>query len=316
MVDSDGSVWASSASGLARWKQGVVTTLTRKNGLPCDEMVSAARDRHDTLWLYARCGLLAVDAAELERWSRHPDTAIRYRLFDVVDGAMPSASSFQPNVSVSPDGRLWFANDAVVQTVDPEALRPNGVAPPVLVEALRADRRDYSIAGLVNLPARSRDVEIAYTALSFAVPEKVRFRYRLEGRDHAWSDAGTRRQAFYSDLPPGQYRFHVTAANNDGVWNEQGAKLTFVIAPAYYQTAWFRAMVLVAGLSMLWALHRIRLRRLAHEFDGRLQERVAERTRIARELHDTLLQTFQGLMLRFLGRRHTPAGSVCSARAG
>jgi signal transduction histidine kinase len=156
-----------------------------------------------------------------------------------------------------------------------------------------------TIAGLVNLPARSRDVEIAYTALSFAVPEKVRFRYRLEGRDQVWSGAGTRRRAFYSDLPPGQYRFQVTAANNDGVWNEQGAMLTFVIAPAYYQTAWFRAMVLVAGLSILWALHRIRLRRLAHEFDGRLQERVAERTRIARELHDTLLQSFQGLMLRF-----------------
>src|SRR4029077_9540502 len=160
----------------------------------------AVRDRHDTLWLYARCGLLAVDAPEVERWSSHPDSAIRYRLFDVVDGAMPSASSFQPNVSVSPDGRLWFANDAVVQTVNPEALRPNGVAPPVLVEALRADRRDYAIAGLVNLPARSRDIEISYTALSFAVPEKVRYRYRLDGRDDTWQEAETRRQAFYTDL--------------------------------------------------------------------------------------------------------------------
>src|SRR5262249_48302081 len=142
---------------------------------------------------------------------------------------------------------------------------------------------------------------VAYTALSFAVPEKVRFRYRLEGRDQAWIDAGTRRQAFYSDLPPGQYRFQVTAANNDGAWNEQGAMLTFAIAPAYYQTTWFRALILVGVLSTLWALYRIRLRRLAHEFDGRLQERVAERTRIARELHDTLLQSVQGLMLRLQG---------------
>ena len=301
MVDSDGSVWASSASGLARWKQGVVTTLTRKNGLPCDEMVSAARDRHDTLWLYARCGLLAVDAAELERWSRHPDTAIRYRLFDVVDGAMPSASSFQPNVSVSPDGRLWFANDAVVQTVDPEALRPNAVAPPVLVEALRADRRDYAIAGLVNLPARSRDIEISYTALSFAVPEKVRFRYRLEGRDQVWSDAGTRRQAFYNDLPPGTYRFRVIAANNDGVWNEAGRdRWLSSIAPAYYQTTWFRAWSLWSPgcRSLVGAVSAAAFGRLAHDFNRRLEERVAERTRIARELHDTLLQSFQGLMLR------------------
>jgi signal transduction histidine kinase/streptogramin lyase len=303
MVDSDKSVWASSASGLAHWKQGVVTTLTTKNGLPCDEIVSAARDRHDTLWLYARCGLLAVDAAELERWWGHPDTAIRYRLFDVVDGAMPSASSYQPNVSVSPDGRLWFANDAVVQTVDPEALRPNAVAPPVLVEALRADRHDYSIAGLVNLPARSRDIEITYTALSFAMPEKVRFRYRLEGRDQEWSDAGTRRQAFYNDLSPGTYRFRVIASNNSGVWNDDGALLDFSIAPAYYQTTWFRAASVVTVLALLWALYQLRLRQLAHNFNLRLDERVNERTRIARELHDTLLQSFQGLMLRFQSAR-------------
>ena len=303
MVDSDRSVWASSASGLARWKQGVVTTLTSKNGLPCDEVVSAARDRHDTLWLYARCGLLAVDAAELERWSRQPDTAIRYRAFDVFDGAMPSASSYQPNVSVSPDGRLWFANDAVVQTVDPEALRPNAVAPPVLVEALRADRRDYAIAGPVNLPARSRDIEISYTALSFAVPEKVRFRYWLEGRDQAWSDAGTRRQAFYNDLRPGTYRFRVIAANNNGVWNEAGAFLDFSIAPAYYQTTWFRSASVAMVLLMFVAAYRFRVRQIAQDLTMRLDERVNERTRIARELHDTLLQSFQGLMLRFQSAR-------------
>jgi signal transduction histidine kinase/ligand-binding sensor domain-containing protein len=303
MVHSDGSVWASSANGLARWKQGVVTTLTRKNGLPCDEVVSAARDRHDTLWLYAKCGLLAVDAADLQQWSRDPDTAIRYRLFDVVDGALPSASSFQPNVSISPDGRLWFANDAVVQVVDPEALRPNAVAPPVLVEALRADRRDYAIAGLVNLPARSRDIEISYTALSFAVPEKVRFRYQLEGRDQAWSDAGTRRQAFYNDLPPGAYRFRVIAANNDGVWNEVGAFLDFSIAPAYYQTRGFRLASVITVLVVLVALYQFRLRQIARNFNLRLDERVNERSRIARELHDTLLQSFQGLMLRFQSAR-------------
>jgi signal transduction histidine kinase/ligand-binding sensor domain-containing protein len=315
MVDSDGSVWASSASGLARWKQGVVTTLTRKNGLPCDEMVSAARDRHDTLWLYARCGLLAVDAAELERWSRHPDSAVRYRLFDVLDGAMPSASSYQPNVSVSPDGRLWFANDAVVQTVDPEALRPNAVAPPVLVEALRADRRDYAIAGLVNLPARSRDIEISYTALSFAVPEKVRFRYRLEGRDQVWSDAGTRRQAFYNDLPPGTYRFRVIA-NDNGVWNEAGAFLDFSIAPAYYQTTWFRSASVATLLIAFVAAYRFRVRQIARDFNMRLDERVNERTRIARELHDTLLQSFQGLMLRFQSARDLlPAQSAKAVEA-
>jgi signal transduction histidine kinase/ligand-binding sensor domain-containing protein len=297
MVDSDGSVWASSASGLARWKQRVVTTMTKKNGLPCNEIVSAVRDRHQTLWLYTRCGLLAIDAAELERWFSLPDTAIRYRLFDVVDGAMPSSSSFQPNVSVSPDGRLWFANDAVVQTVNPDDLRINTVAPPVVVEALRADRRDYAIAGLVNLPARSRDIEINYTALSFAVPEKVRFRYRLDGRDQEWSDAGTRRQAFYSDLPPGQYRFHVTASNNDGVWNEQGAMLTFFVAPAYYQTGWFLALTVGALVTAASLAYRVRIRiverkqRAVTALNERLMNaQEQERARIARELHDGVMQ--------------------------
>jgi signal transduction histidine kinase len=134
--------------------------------------------------------------------------------------------------------------------------------------------------------------------LSFSNPQGVRFRYRLDGRDREWQDAGARRQVFYSDLPPGPYRFRVTASNKDGVWNQSGASIDFAVAPSYYQTAWFRTTVVAAALGMLWALYRVRLHRLALEFDRRLQERVTERTRIARELHDTLLQSFQGLMLR------------------
>src|SRR5262249_11860088 len=160
---------------------------------------------------------------------------------------------------------------------------------------VRADRKDYAIDGLVRLPARSRDLEIGYTALSFSAPQKVRFRYRLDGRDEQWQDAGTRRRAFYSDLPPGQYRFQVTASSSDGVWNDSGAVLDLAITPAYFQTTWFRAAAVVATLAMLWALYQIRLRQVAREFAARLQERVDERTRIARELHDTLLQSLHGL---------------------
>jgi ligand-binding sensor domain-containing protein len=159
-VDTDGSVSASSASGLAHWKQRAVTTLTTRNGLPCNEIVSAARDRHDTLWLYTRCGLLGIDAPELARWSSQPDSAIRYRLLDVLDGAMPLLSSFQPNVSASTDGRLWFANDAVVQTVNPETLRLNAVAPPVVVEACA------SIAATMRSPVPSTCRRAAVTSKS------------------------------------------------------------------------------------------------------------------------------------------------------
>src|SRR5713101_7623767 len=142
-------------------------------------------------------------------------------------------------------------------------------------------------------------LEIDYTALSFVAPEKIRFRVKLEGRDPDWKDVGNERKAFYSDLPPRNYRFRVEACNNSGVWNEAGASFDFSIDPAYYQTAWFRASCLAALLGLLWALYRYRLHQIARQFNARLDERVNERTRIARELHDTLLQSFHGLLFRF-----------------
>ena len=171
------------------------------------------------------------------------------------------------------------------------------------IEQVTADRKTYDAASDLRLPPLVRDLEIDYTALSFVAPEKNRFRVKLEGRDPDWQDVGNRRQAFYADLSPGTYRFRVTASNNSGVWNEAGAFLDFSIAPAYYQTTWFRAASVVTVLALFWALYQFRLRQIAHDFNLRLDERVNERTRIARELHDTLLQSFQGLMLRFQSAR-------------
>src|SRR5262249_8611922 len=137
------------------------------------------------------------------------------------------------------------------------------------------------------LPARLRDLQIDYTALSLAAPEKVRFRYKLEGHDPDWIDAGNRRQAFYNDLPPRKYRFRVIACNNDGVWNEAGSALDFSVAPALYQTIWFQSICVFAAGVLTWVLYRLRLRQIAALYN----ERLAERTRIARDLHDGLLQS-------------------------
>lgn len=126
------------------------------------------------------------------------------------------------------------------------------------------------------------------------MPERVRFRYKLEGIDKDWQDAATRRQAFYNSLRPGTYSFQVIACNNDGIWNEQGALLAFSVAPAWYQTNWFRLLSFITGLFALWVLYRLRLRKIATAMSTLFDERLAERTRIARELHDTLLQTIQG----------------------
>ena len=159
-------------------------------------------------------------------------------------------------------------------------------------------RHTPATSGL-RLPAQLRDLTIDYTALSLVAPEKVRFRFKLEGQDPDWRETVNNRHVQYSNLAPGNYRFRVIAANNSGVWNEEGASLDFSIAPAYWQTNWFRALCVVAFIALLWGLYLLRVRHLARQFNMTLDARVNERTRIARDLHDTLLQSFHGLLLRF-----------------
>jgi len=298
-IDPDGSAWVSTWSGLVRWKNREMKTLTSKNGLPCDAIVSTIRDADATLWLYTKCGFIAIVDSELEQWWRQPERMVHARVLDVFDGAVlpQGPKRLQPVASKSPDGRLWFVNESVLQMIDPVGLRKNGSAPPVYVEELRADRKDYAIDGLVRLPARSRDIEIGYTGLSFATPQEVRFRYRLEGRDQEWQDAGTRRRAFYTDLRPGTYRFHVIASNGDGRWTEEGATVAFNVAPAWYQTRTFDVLATLCAGGILSALYRMRVRHIARTMRRQFDERLAERTRMARELHDTFVQTIHASKL-------------------
>src|SRR6202051_4256678 len=236
--------------------------LTTRNGLPCDVIYSLISDRKATLWLYAACGVIAIPNEELQRWWKSPDTVVKSRLFDGFDGARPMSTPFQPNASQSPDGRLWFANQSIVQMIDPAHLDSNPILPPVHVEEIIADQKSYAPRDSLRLPALTRDLEIDYTALSFVAPQKVRFRYKLEGHDSEWQHPGTRRQAFYADLRPANYRFRVMACNNDGVWNEEGATLAFSLAAAWYQTWWFRGVSLVVFLALLWALYQWRIRQV------------------------------------------------------
>jgi signal transduction histidine kinase/ligand-binding sensor domain-containing protein len=298
-ADADGSVWWVTQEGLFRWKKGRVETLNSHNGLPCDDMFALVRDSHGSLWLDTQCGLIAIDSDELERWWQQPDLKLRVKTLDVFDGAQPGLTNFRPEVSRAPDGKLWFANENILQVVDPEHLNGNSIVPPVVVEQIIADRKKYAAGEKLQLPARTRDLEIDYTALSLVVPEKVKFRYKLEGRDADWQDPENRRRAFYSDLPPGNYQFHVIACNNDGLWNEQGATARFTVLPAFYQTAWFRAFSVLAGVGFLWLLYALRVRRLATSIQARFDERLEERERIARDLHDTLLQGIFSASIHF-----------------
>src|SRR5208283_1492584 len=167
------------------------------------------------------------------------------------------------------------------------------------IQSLTVDRKEFAATGSLKLSAHPRDLQVDYTSPSFLIPQKVRFRYRIDGYDRDWKDAGTRRQAFYTDLPPGKYSFRVIASNSDGVWNDSAAKLDFYVTPAYYQTNWFRVLSACIFLALLWAAYQWRVRQLHHQFDLTLEARVGERTRIARDLHDTLLQSAHGVLLRF-----------------
>ncbi|HWO39013.1 MAG TPA: two-component regulator propeller domain-containing protein, partial [Candidatus Acidoferrum sp.] len=296
VVTSDGSVLGATPLGLVGWKEGKQQTLTIRNGLPCDAVNALTEDSERGLWLYTQCGLVEIAGVEMQRWWGQPDITLELRTFDAFDGVQPGGAPFGA-AARSSDGRLWFANGVVLQMIDPRHLTGNALPPPVHVEQVVADRKNYSPGSDLRLPPLTRDLEIDYTALSFVVPQKVRFRYKLEGRDAAWQEPGTRRQAFYSDLRPGRYRFRVIACNNDGVWNDAGATLDFIVTPAWYQTSWFRILCALLGVAILVALHKLRLRQIARTISIRFDERLAERTRMARELHDTFLQTIQGSKL-------------------
>ena len=309
-LDADGSLWASTEEGgLSRIKDGSVTTLTTSNGLPCDTIHQTVLDESRSLWAYGACGLFRIARSELDAWIARPTRRIRTTVWDAADGVtlVPVApSSYGPFFTGSPDGKLWFLSGEGIQVVDPHHLPSNTVPPPVHVERLIADREvrwqhvpGGTAAPNLRLPPRVRDLQIDYTALSLVAPEKVRFRYRLDGQDSHWREVGNERQVQYSNLRPGTYRFRVIACNNSGVWNEEGDTLEFSVAPAYYQANWFRALSAAGALVLLWAAYQGRVRRLHRRFELTLDARVSERTRIARELHDTLLQSFHGLILRF-----------------
>jgi signal transduction histidine kinase/ligand-binding sensor domain-containing protein len=298
--DPDGALWAATEGGLSRVQNGRIATLTRKNGLPCDSVQWTIEDDARSLWLLTPCGLARLARPEVDAWIADPKRVLKAAVFDSADGVQmrSSASAFSP-MAKSKDGRLWIAATEGVSIVDPRRLAFNNLPPPVHIERIVANRTPHDANGSLRLPPLIRDLEIDYTALSLVAPEKIRFRYKLEGHDPQWVDAGDRRQAFYTDLRPRRYRFRVIACNNSGVWNETGASFDFSIAPAYYQTTWFLVSCVAAGLALLGALHLLRVRYLAREFNVRLETRVHERTRIARELHDTLLQSFQGVLMKF-----------------
>ena len=303
-------VWLGGLGGISLFTKGHFHLMQWKDPNLPGRISGVLETRTGELWMNGASGITHVPAAELAHWLGDPAYAVFAEHLDALDG-LPGLSAEripEPSLAQSSDGRLWFATSRGIAWLDPAALHQNlnPLPPPVMITSVLANGRAFAGSNDLALPAHSDRLEINYTALSLAIPERVLFRYRLDGVDADWQDAGTRRQAFYTHLPPGHYRFHVIACNNDGVWNETGATLGIVIEPAFYQTWWFIVLAAMAAGALLWWAIRLRIHSIAHELQARLAERVAERERIARELHDTLLQSLFGLTLRF----HTAANRL------
>jgi ligand-binding sensor domain-containing protein/signal transduction histidine kinase len=298
-VDDKATVWIGTERGLSRFDGQRFVTWNKANGLPGERVLWVLSDSGGRIWLGYSTGVACVSQSELDRAQQDPSHLVVYSFLDDGDGLKgnPDRGWQSPAVRAS-DGKLWFRTSEGVAILDPQDLTRNPVVPPVRVERMVADGAVFDVTQAVRLRPLTRDIEIDYTALSLAEARKVRFRYKLEGFDSDWRDAGTRRQAFYTNLHPHAYRFRVLACNNDGVWNESGATLDFDLLPAFYQTQSFRLLWAVVLIILAWGAYRLRVWQVTTQLRERFDERLKERTRIAQELHDSLIQEVMGISLQ------------------
>lgn len=291
----DREVWTGGELGLALLRGGRFHTVRTRPEAEFGAIGDIVFTR-EGMWLGAAAGIVFIPDAELRRLLGDITYRPRYELFDLVSDLPEALRSNRVGNAAAADsaGNVWFLTNNGLARIDPRRIARNTLPPPVVIRAVTADDKPYAPRGDVALPPLTRTLRIDYTALSLTIPERVRFRYRLEGWETEWHDAGTRREVFYTDLKPGRYAFRVVACNNDGIWNDAGATLAFIVAPAWYQTWWFSGLIGVSLIAAVAAMYRLRVRRVSAALSARFDERLAERTRIARELHDTLLQTVQG----------------------
>ena len=292
-----GHVWLGGEGGIQLYANDTFHIMQWKDQNLPGRVSGVVETETGDLWINGFSGIVHVSSSELEKWLRDPNYAVSAECLNALDGLSGlSTERFpEPTVIEGDDGRLWFATTRGIAWLSPASLSRtyNRLPPPVMISAITSGGKTYFRVKDLVLPARTESLEIDYTALSLAIPDRVRFRYKLEGVDSEWQEVGTRRQAFYTKLRPGQYKFHAIACNNDGVWNDTGAILSFKITPAWYQTRWFEVFCGLLFLLAVWVIYSLRVRQVARAISVRFDERLAERTRLARELHDTFLQTVQ-----------------------
>jgi ligand-binding sensor domain-containing protein/signal transduction histidine kinase len=304
--DAEGRLWVgTNGGGLGLLDKGQFYSFTSRDGLPNDTVYRILEDASGRLWMSCNRGIFSLTKAELLEFASRKTGSLSPTLYGTADG-MPTrecSGGGHPSGWRGRDGRLWFSTIKGVAMIDPVRVARNTEPPPVVVEEVRVDgdpvdaspkaEREPGRGRYLFRPGSSR-FDFHYAGLSYVAPEKVRYRYKLEGFDRDWVDGGDRRVAYYTNLGPGEYTFRVAACNNDGVWSETPATFFFTLRPHFYRTYWFYALCALGAALLAWQLYALRLRQVRARFDAVL----AERNRIAREIHDNLAQEILGVSVQ------------------
>jgi len=298
--DRTGTLWLGAMDGLYRYNRQdrAFARYTENQGLPSSTIRCILEDRTGILWLSTQKGI-----------SRFNPQKENFRNYDVSDGLQ--SNEFSTGCYQGRSGEMFFGGSNGLNTFSPENIHDNPYVPPIVITSFKIFNKPVPIGSKsvlkeaipyvdsLTLPYRDNVFSLEFAALSYANPHKNHYRYKLENFDAGWNEVGSKqRLATYTNLDPGKYVFRVQGSNSDGVWNDQGVSLTIIVMPPWWKTVWFRALCAASLLALLWAAYQWRLRQLHHQFEVTLDTRVSERTRIARDLHDTLLQSFHGVLLR------------------
>jgi ligand-binding sensor domain-containing protein/signal transduction histidine kinase len=293
--DSSGVLWIGTSRGLAFFKSGRVQVPRDAPDSLREEAFGISEDKEGWLWIATSGHVLRASHQKLSSGALRSAEICEYGSAD----GLPNTMGVKRSRSVVADGegRIWFSLTRGLSVVDPSHITDTSAPALPHVEAIMADNDPITVGELVRIPSSRKRITFVYSGLSLAVPERVRFRYSLDGFDRGWSEPTAAREAVYTNLSPGSYRFRVIASNSYRQWNGSEAAISLEVDPAYWQTWWFRGSCVAAFLALLGAFYQLRLRQVARQFNIRLEERVGERTRIARDLHDTFLQTIEGSKL-------------------
>lgn len=312
--DNNGILWIGTMDdGLCRWNGSSLFCFDSSDGLFNDGAYQIQEDSQNNLWIGGSLGIYRVAKGDLEARAEGRAASVGYITYGRADGmkSVECRGGHQPASGKTQDGRLWFATIRGLVMVEPERLNHNPIPPAVMIEEIRVNGKKYGRSATPEVPVGDGSLEVKYTGLSFVDSTKVRFKYRLAGFDRDWVEAGTRRMATYTNLPPGRFEFRVIACNNDGVWNDTGSAFAIMLRPPYYRSNWFFALLAISVLGFGLGIHRYRVTRL----ESRFSMVLAERTRIAREIHDTIMQGVAGISAQLEAISGTLADAPGDARA-